>query len=54
MPIEIKQLLIKTNIVQRVVEDAQDQDAERLALKEEIMAECRDLIEDMLRNRDER
>ncbi|MCB1937301.1 MAG: hypothetical protein KDF59_15325 [Nitrosomonas sp.] len=54
MPIEIKQLLIKSNIVQRVVDDTQDMDTERLALKEEIMTECRDLIEDMLQNREER
>lgn len=54
MPIEIKQLLIKSTIVQRVVEGTQDREEEHSALKEELAAECRSLIQDMLREREER
>ncbi|SEM90511.1 DUF5908 family protein [Nitrosomonas marina] len=54
MPIEIKQLLIKSNIVQRTVDTSQDFDEERNALKEELMVECRHLIQDIMREREER
>ncbi|SES70787.1 hypothetical protein SAMN05216326_10294 [Nitrosomonas marina] len=54
MPIEIKQLLIKSNIVQRTVDEPQDIDEERSALKEELMAECRHLVQDIMREREER
>ena len=54
MPIEIKQLLIKSTIVQRVVEGAQDREEDHSVLKEELAAECRSLIQDMLREREER
>lgn len=54
MPIEIKQLLIKSNIVQRVTQNTQAREEDLSALKEELAAECRSLIQDMLREREER
>lgn len=54
MPIEIKQLLIKSNIVQRAIDDAHDEEAERKALKEEILVECRQLVQAILREKEER
>ncbi|GJL74688.1 DUF5908 family protein [Nitrosomonas sp.] len=54
MPIEIKQLLIKSNIVHY----AEDEDVEALeahsAFKEELLNECRHLILEMLREKGER
>lgn len=54
MPIEIKQLLIKSNIVQRTEDEHLDSEEERSALKEELLAECRHLIRDMMREKGER
>lgn len=54
MPIEIKQLLIKSNIVQRTGDENLDPDEERTALKQELLAECRHLILDMMREKGER
>ena len=54
MPIEIKQLLIKSNIVQRTETESMDSEEERSALKEELLAECRHLIQDMMREKGER
>ena len=54
MPIEIKQLLIKSNIIQKVEDDSQGLEEERAALKEELLTECRQLIQDMLREKGER
>ncbi|MCP5244470.1 MAG: hypothetical protein H6937_00275 [Burkholderiales bacterium] len=54
MSIEIKQLLIKSNIVQRTEAENLDSEEERSVLKEELLAECRNLILDMMREKGER
>ena len=54
MPIEIKQLLIKSSIVQRTADESLDGYEERSALKEELLTECRHLIRDILREKEER
>ena len=56
MSIEIKQLHIKSNVVQRA-EDGKDdaEPSEKMeALKQELLAECKDLILDVLRDMRER
>ncbi len=56
MSIEIKQLHIKSNVVQRADEGKIDAEpSEQMeALKEELLAECKDLIRDTLRDLRER
>lgn len=54
MTIEIKQLLIKSSIVQCTDSQYVDLQEERRALKEELLAECRHLIKDILREKEER
>ncbi|MBS0483978.1 MAG: hypothetical protein JSS06_01980 [Proteobacteria bacterium] len=54
MAIEIKQLLIKSNIVQRTGHEDLDLTEEHRLLKEEVLAECRRMIADLLRERGER
>jgi hypothetical protein len=57
MSIEIKQLHIKSSVVQRA-KDGGDDDAEpseqQAAMKEELLAECKTLILDVLRELQER
>ncbi|QOJ22620.1 MAG: hypothetical protein HRU78_02320 [Gammaproteobacteria bacterium] len=54
MSIEIKQLLIKSNIVQRVADEELDVSEEHRLLKEEVLAECRRMIADLLQEKGER
>jgi hypothetical protein len=54
MAIEIKQLLIKSNIVQRVADEETDLPEEYRLLKEEVLAECRRMIIDLLQEKGER
>ena len=55
MSIEIKQLLIKSNIVQRTESEETDDSTEaRHAVKEELLAECRRLVLDIMREKEER
>ena len=54
MSIEIKQLLIKSNIVNKAECEEVDMLEDRHALKEEVLAECRRLIHDILRESEER
>jgi len=54
MSIEIKQLLIKSNIVNKAECEEVDSLEDRHALKEEMLAECRELIHDILRESGER
>lgn len=54
MAIEIKQLLIKSNIVQRTGNEDLDLSEEHRLLKEEVLAECRRMIADFLREQGER
>ncbi len=54
MSIEIKQLLIKSNIVQRQECNETDSAEEGLAANEELLAECRRLVLDILRENKER
>ncbi|MBP6366134.1 MAG: hypothetical protein KBA82_03475 [Nitrosomonas sp.] len=54
MAIEIKQLLIKSNIVQRAERENSDTSEECRVLKEEVLAECQRLIVDILRDKEER
>jgi hypothetical protein len=56
MSIEIKQLHIKSNVVQRAAkgEDEARSSVDAESLKEELLAECKDLILDVLREQRER
>ncbi|SFK24518.1 hypothetical protein SAMN05216302_1002141 [Nitrosomonas aestuarii] len=54
MPIEIKQLLIKSNIVHYTEDEETDVHEARSAFKEELLTECRHLILEMLREKEER
>ncbi|MDE2389796.1 MAG: hypothetical protein KGN35_12095 [Betaproteobacteria bacterium] len=54
MAIEIKQLLIKSNIVQRTGREDLDPAEEHRLLKEEVLAECRRMIADLLQEKGER
>ncbi len=56
MSIEIKQLHIKSNVVQRADSGRDDgEPSEELAtMKQELLAECKDLILDVLRDLRER
>jgi len=54
MTIEIKQLLIKSNIVQRTDSQGTNFLEERRVFKEELLIACRYLIMDILREKGER
>ncbi|WP_172592314.1 DUF5908 family protein [Nitrosomonas supralitoralis] len=54
MTIEIKQLLIKSNIVQRACQEELELSEGRDVLKVEVLAECRRLIVDILQEKEER
>lgn len=54
MAIEIKQLLIKSSIVQRTEQEDLDLTEEHRLLKEEVLAECRRMIADLLQEKGER
>jgi hypothetical protein len=56
MSIEIKQLHIKSNVVQRADDSKDDGEPseEMQAMKQELLAECKDLILDVLRDLRER
>ncbi|MBL8501041.1 MAG: DUF5908 family protein [Nitrosomonas sp.] len=54
MAIEIKQLLIKSNIVQRTGNEDLDLSEEHRLLKEDVLEECRRMIADLLREQGER
>lgn len=57
MAIEIKELIIKTNIVHRHSDEGETGVigvADKQALKEEMLAACRQLLQTMLRERRER
>jgi hypothetical protein len=48
MAIEIKQLLIKSNVVDEEDDDVEDRDAANANIKHEVLSECRRLIMEML------
>lgn len=54
MAIEIKELIIKTNIVNRPVTEGYETAANTDAIKEEILAQCKQMMQAMLRERRER
>jgi len=54
MSIEIKQLLIKSNIIQRAESEGTDSSEEQHVVKEELLAECRRLVLEIMREREER
>ena len=54
MAIEIKQLLVKSSIVQRTGQEDLDLTEEHRLLKEEVLAECRRMIADLLQEKGER
>lgn len=54
MSIEIKQLLIKSNIVNKAECEEVDMLEDRHAMKEEVLTECRRLIYEILRESEER
>ena len=56
MTIEVKQLLIKSNVVQRETSEYSDDDLspELEKLKEEILAECKMMLIDLLNDNSER
>ncbi|WMJ07966.1 DUF5908 family protein [Nitrosomonas sp. sh817] len=54
MSIEIKQLLIKSNIVQRTKLEDPELPEEYRELKEDILSECRRMIHDSLQRKEDR
>lgn len=54
MAIEIKELIIKTNIVNRPLNQESETVANAEAIKEEILAQCKQMMQAMLRERRER
>jgi hypothetical protein len=54
MPIEIKELVIKTTIVERAASGDGEAAAVSQSVKDQILAECRQLVADLLRERGER
>lgn len=54
MPIEIKELVIKTTIVDRPAGGGAEAPVVAQAVREQILAECRQLVADLLRERGER
>ncbi len=54
MAIEIKELIIKTSIVNRPVSHEGETVLDQEAIKEEILAQCKQMVQTMLRERRER
>jgi hypothetical protein len=54
MAIEIKELIIKTTIMDHPMNDADEIGFDKQAIKDEVLAECRQLILQLLRERGER
>lgn len=54
MAIEIKELIIKTNIVNRPANSDGELTLDKDAMKEEILAQCKQMMQAMLRERRER
>ena len=54
MSIEIKELIIKTTIVNRPIDKDDETYLDRKVIKEEILSECRQLLQTILRERRER
>ncbi len=54
MTIEVKQMLIKSNVLQKCGNEVESGGRGNEALKEEILEECRELIIEMLREEKER
>jgi Family of unknown function (DUF5908) len=54
MSIEIKELIIKTTILDHPTGDAEESGFDKQAVKDEVLAECRQLILQLLRERGER
>lgn len=57
MSIEIRQLLIKSNVVQRCATGGEgdgDSDEQRAEMHEDILVQCRELVLDILAQRGER
>jgi len=54
MTIEIKELIIKTTIINRPVDQNDEADFDKQLMKEEILSECRKLVQNLLRERRER
>lgn len=54
MAIEIKELIIKTNMVQSPNDEHDLRVLDKQALKDELLAACRQLVQAMLRERRER
>lgn len=54
MSIEIKQLLIKSNIIQRTKQEDSELPEEYRELKEDILSECRRMIHDSLQRMEDR
>jgi hypothetical protein len=54
MPIEIKELVIKTTIVDRPAAGDGEALAVAQSVRDQILAECRKLVADLLRERGER
>lgn len=54
MAIEIKQLLIKSNVVDDAEEDNEDKDARDASIKNEVLSECRRLILELLSDKGQR
>lgn len=58
MSIEIRQLLIKSNVIQRCATGGSDGDVDadeqRAEMHEDILAQCRELVLDILAQRGER
>lgn len=54
MAIEIKELIIKTTIINRPVDKDDEAEFDKQLMKEEILSECRKLVQNLLRERRER
>ena len=54
MAIEIRELIIKTTIMDHPMSETEEIGFEKQAIKDEVLAECRQLILQLLRERGER
>jgi hypothetical protein len=54
MAIEIKELIIKTTIVQRAIDKDDSCNLDKETIKDEILAECKQLLQALLHERRER
>ncbi|HEY8023231.1 MAG TPA: DUF5908 family protein [Burkholderiaceae bacterium] len=54
MSIEIKQLLVKSNIVQKCEDEGDDKAAEQAALTKSLLEQCRSLILEIMNENRER